>query len=168
MKKIILAVALLGMVACQQNKIGYVDTVKIMTDYQEKIDMDAKYKVKADSFTKKRDSISQAFQIEAQAFQTRAQKLDPNKAQEEYALIQQKSQFIGQQLQQEELGIQQSNQIEMDSIVSKVKEEISAYGKANSYTYVLGGGDGGAVLYGTEADNITELVLNILNEKYKK
>lgn len=168
MKKLLLAVALFGIVACQQNKIGFVNTVKVMSDYQEKIEVEAKYKIRGEAFAKKRDSISQAFQIEAQAFQVRAQKLSQSKAQEEYAVIQQKSQFIGQQLQQEELALQQSSQIEMDSLVSKVKEEIVAYGKANSFTYVLSGGEGGSVLYGTEANDVTDAVLKILNDKYKK
>ncbi|NJB71481.1 outer membrane protein [Saonia flava] len=168
MKKIILAVVLMGMVACQQDKLGYVDNVKVMSDYQEKIDIDAKYKTLAETFAKKRDSISQTFQMEAQAFQVKAQSMSQTKAQEEYAVIQQKGQFIGQQLQQEELALQQKNQTEMDSLITKVKDEIKAYGKANGYTYLLSGGDGGSVLYGTETNDVTDAIVKILNDKYKK
>lgn len=154
--------------ACQQNKIGYVNNVKLLDGYQEKIDVEAKLKTKVDALTKKRDSISQAFQLELQAFQAKAQKMSQKSAQEEYGLLQQKGQFVGQQLQQEEQQLQQSSQTEMDSLVSKVKNEIKAYGKANGYTYILGGGDGGAVLYGEDAQNLTDAVLKILNDKYKK
>jgi len=35
-KLVVLAIAITAM-ACQQNKIGYVDSVKIMDDYQEKV-----------------------------------------------------------------------------------------------------------------------------------
>ena len=160
--------ALLGMVACQQNKIGFVDNVKLMEDYQEKMDIEAKFKVKVEALGKKRDSISQAFQQEAQAFQAKAQSMSQKSAQEEYALMQQKGQYIGQQLQQEEQALQVDSQTQMDSLVSKVKKEISAYGKANGYTYILGGGDGGSVLYGTEANDLTEEVVKILNDNYKK
>lgn len=168
MKKLLVFAIALTAIACQQNKIGYVDNVKLMDGYQEKIDVEARFKVKADALTKKRDSISQAFQIELQAFQAKAQKMSQKNAQEEYSLLQQRGQFVGQQLQQEEQLLQQGSQIEMDSLVSKVKEEIKGYGKANGYTYVLGGGDGGAVLYGEDAKNLTDAVLKILNEKYKK
>ncbi len=168
MKKLVLAVVVLLMVSCQQEKIGYVDNVKLMDDYQEKIDIEAKYKTKLEAFGKKKDSISQAFQIEAQAFQMKAQKMSQTKAQEEYAVIQQKGQFMGQQLQQEEQQLQLEGQTEMDSLVNKVKKEIKAFGKTNAYTYILGGGDGGSVLYGTDANDLTAQITKILNDNYKK
>jgi outer membrane protein len=168
MKNLIVIACILAFVSCKQEVIGYVDNVKLMNDYQEKIDVEAKYQVKNDALTKRRDSVSQAFQIEAQAFQTKAQGMPQKKAQEEYNILQQRGQFIGQQLQQEEQQLQEQGQTEMDSLVSKVKKEIKAFGKANGYTYILGGGDGGSVLYGTEANDLTEEVLKVLNEKYKQ
>ncbi|WP_343486885.1 OmpH family outer membrane protein [Allomuricauda sp. d1] len=168
MKKMIFGVFTFLAMACQQDKIGFVDNVKLMDGYQEKIDVEGKYKSKADVLGKKRDSISQAFQMEVQQFQTKAQTMSQKKAQEEYGMIQQRGQFMGQQLQQEEQQLQTEGQTEMDSVVSKVKKEIEAYGKANGYTYILGGGEGGSVLYGAEAKDLTEEILNVLNDKYKK
>jgi len=168
MKKIVLAVVFFGLVSCQQEKIAFVDNVKLMDTYKEKLDIEAKFKTKSEAFSKKRDSISQAFQMEAQEFQSRAQKLAQAKAQEEYGQLQQRSQFIGQQLQQEEQQLQMQGQIEMDSLVSKIKREIKTYGKAKSYAYILSGGDGGSVLYGTETNNITDEIVKILNDNYKK
>ena len=167
MKKIVLAIFLIAAVACEQNKIGFVDNVKLMDGYQEKIDIEARYKIKAEALNKKRDSISQAFQIEAQAFQTKAQSMPEAQAQEEYGVLQQRGQFIGQQLQQEEQQMQSEGQIEMDSLISKVKKEINGYGKSNGFTYILSGGDGGSVLYGTDTKDLTQDILKILNEQYK-
>ncbi|MEO0528061.1 MAG: OmpH family outer membrane protein [Bacteroidota bacterium] len=168
MKKIIGVFMVLGLVACKQDKIGYVDNIKLMDKYQEKIDIEEKYKVKLEGLNKKRDSISQAFQIEAQAFQTKAQSMSQKKAQEEYGILQQRGQFIGQQLQQEEQQIQAQGQTEMDSLISRVKKHIQEFGKTNGYTYILGGGDGGSVLYGQETYDLTEMVLKELNDDYKK
>ena len=168
MKKWILVLLVLGAVSCTQEKIGYVDNVALMDKYQEKMDIEARFKVKLDALTKKRDSISQGFQIEMQAFQAKAQKMNQTKAQEEYAVMQQKGQFMGQQLQQEDQTLQAEGQTEMDTLVKKVKKEIRAYGKAKGYTYILGGGDGGSVLYGTDANDLTDEILAILNDKYKK
>ncbi len=167
MKNVLWIVSVLILSACQQQKIGYVDNVRLMDDYKEKVEVESKFKTKAEALSKKRDSISQSFQLEAQAFQAKAQKMPTEKAQEEYGKIQQRGQFIGQQLQMEDQQLQASGQIEMDTIVSKVKREIKAYGKANGYTYILGGGDGGSVLYGTAADDLTDEIVKILNEKYK-
>ncbi len=168
MKYSILFLFVFVLASCSQQKIGYVDNVKLMDGYQEKIDVEEKYKNKLEALSRKRDSISQAFQLEAQEFQSRAEKMAASKAQKEYDLLQQRGQFIGQQLQQEEQILQQQGQQEMDSVVLKVKEEIKAFGKSNMYTYILGGGEGGSVLYGQEADDLTEQVLKILNDKYKQ
>ncbi|MUH35147.1 OmpH family outer membrane protein [Zobellia amurskyensis] len=168
MKNVVVVFLMLVVVSCQQEKIGFVDNVKLMEQYQEKIDVEAGFKVKADALTKKRDSISQAFQMEAQAFQVKAQKLSQAKAQEEYGAMQQKGQMIGQQLQQEDQQLQLLGQTEMDSIISKVKKEVKAYGKANGYSYILGGGDGGSVLYGSDANDLTAEIVKLLNDKYKK
>jgi len=168
MKKLAFVFIGIILMSCEQQKFAYVDNNKMLEEYQEKIDIEAKFKTRADALNKKRDSISQAYQIEAQAFQLKAQKMPQKKAQEEYGLIQQRAQFMGQQLQQEELSIQTAGQVEMDSMVSKVKKEIAAYGKANGYSFVFTGGDGGSVLYGPETNDITEQLVKILNDNYKK
>lgn len=168
MKFGITLLALSLFVSCQQNKIGFVDNVKLMDEYQQKIDVESKFKTKADALAKTRDSISQAFQMEAQAFQAKAQSMSQTKAQEEYAAMQQKGQMIGQQLQQQDQQLQMQGQTEMDSIVSAVKKEIQTYGEANGYSYILGGGDGGSVLYGKEANDLTTEIVTLLNEKYNK
>jgi len=56
----------------------------------------------------------------------------------------------------------------MDSVVKNVKAQIEAYGKANGYSYILGGGDGGSVLYGTETNDLTSEIVKVLNDNYKK
>lgn len=167
MKKFALVLLTFVMASCQQDKIGFVDNGKLLEGYKEKIDVEAKYKSKADKLTKKRDSISQAFDIELKAFQNKAQSMSQKKAQEEYGLMQQRAQFMGQQLQQEELQLQTEGQTELDSVVSKMKKEIKAYGKTNGYTYILGGGDSGSVLYGSDAKDLTKEILKLLNDNYK-
>ncbi len=168
MRKFLLLVCALVIVSCQQDKIGFVDNVKLMEGYQEKIDVEQKYKNRAEVLSNKRDSISQAFDLELKAFQAKAQSMSQSKAQEEYGLMQQRAQFMGQQLQREEQELQTAGQTEMDSVVSKVKREIASYGKSNGYTYILGGGDGGSVLFGAEAKDLTDEVLKLLNQNYSK
>lgn len=158
----------MALTACQQQKIGFVDNVKLMDEYQEKIDIEKKFEVKSQAHNQKRDSISQAFQIEAQAFQEKAQSMPQQKAQEEYGILQQRGQRIGQQLQQEEQLLQQQGQTEMDSLISKVKEQIRKYGKDNGYDYILGGGNGGSVLFGKENKDLTQEILKQLNANYSK
>lgn len=152
------------LVSCQQEKIGYVDNVKLMDGYEKKQKVEARYQQKSEAFTRRRDSISQAFQIEAQQLQSTSEGMPQEKAQEAFGILQQKGQMMGQQLQQEEQQIQRMGQIEMDSVVSEVRETIEKYGAANGFRFILTGGEGGSVLYGDGASDITEQVLVELNK----
>jgi outer membrane protein len=152
----------------QHEKIAYVDNVKLMDGYKKKQEVEASFKLKSEAFAKKRDSISQAFQLEAQQLQTSTESMPQDKAQEAFGILQQKGQMMGQQLQQEEQQIQRMGQMKMDSVVAEVRETIQEYGAANGYRFVLTGGEGGSVLYGEEASDITEQVLSQLNDKMSK
>lgn len=168
MKKLVIGVALFALWSCQEQKIGYVDNARLMDEYQEKIDIEKKYQARSEELGRKRDSISQEFQKEAQAFQAEAQGMSQAKAQEQYGSLQQRGQMIGQQLQQQEQQLQAEGQTEMDSLINKVKSEIKQYGKDKGYTFILGGGNGGSVLYGEESKDVTEEILKLLNDKYKQ
>ena len=167
MKKLVLAVVILTAVACKQDKIAFVDNIRLMDGYKEKIAVEAQFTAQKSAFNKKRDSISQVFQTEAQAIEAQLKGMSEQKAQETYAMLQQRGQRIGQQLQQEEQQMQLQGQTEMDSVIQKVKREIKAFGKANGYTYILGGGEGGSVLYGSEAKDVTDEILAALNKDPK-
>ncbi len=166
MKKFWMVLILLGLLGCQQEKIGYVDHVRLMDNSKEKTDIEAKYQEKSTVLNKKRDSISQAFQLEAQALQTKIESMSQQKAQQEYDLLQQRGQFMGQQLQNEEQLLQQQGQAEMDSLVRRVKDEIKDFGKANGYSYILTAGEGGSVLYGKDNQDLTDQIIKIINDKY--
>ena len=75
MKKFGILFTLLLVVACAQEKTAYVDHVRLMDNTKEKADIENKYKAKSTALNKKRDSISQAFQIEAQALQTKVENM---------------------------------------------------------------------------------------------
>ena len=170
MKKIVFV--LLGLVlvsSCKQDKIVFVNNSYVINEYQERKDIEAKYKTKVDTYTKKRDSIGQALQLEYQSFQLKAQSMSEKNAQAEYNLLMQKQQMLQQQFQSEEQQIAKESQTEIDSLISKVKTFIKDHGKQNNYTYILGTTDSAAsVLYGKEENDISETILKALNDNYKK
>ena len=171
MKNIIYVLLLIGLFSsCQkEKKIGYVENGTVINEYQEKKDIEAKYQVKEQAFTKKFDSIEQAFQIEVQKFQLSANKMSQQKAQERYQELGQQKQINDQQKQIEANQLTQAFQTEIDSLIVKVKDFVKAYGKTNNYTYILGTSDAAAsVLYGTDEDNLTQIILDALNAEYKK
>lgn len=170
MKKLIyVAIVVFAFTSCQQQKIGYIDNGKVINEYQEKIDIEERFKVKDETFKKKTDSIGQAFQLEAQEFQLKARKMSQKKAQEAYETLGQKQQLLQQQIQFEQQQITQAFQAEIDSTIVKVKDFVKDYGKTNGYTYILGTSEGAAsVLYGTEENDLSQTIIDALNAEYKK
>ena len=164
MKKIMLLAAAILLSSCQQNKVAYVDYATLLDGYSKKKDLEARYQSRAEAFAQRRDSISQAFQIEAQSLQNKTKSMSQQQAQEEFGALQQRGQAIGAQLQQEEQRMQQQGQQKMDSLLMEVKERIGEFGRNNGYTYILAGGEGGTVLYGSDNQDITDEVLEYLNE----
>ena len=156
--------------SCQkENKIAFIDNSIVINDYQEKKDLEAKFEIKKEAFTKKFDSIDKVFQLEVQQFQNGAQKMAKSKAQQQYQELGQKGQFLEQQKQVEVQQFKLAFQTEIDTIIVKVKAFVKDYGKKNGYTYILGTSEAAAnVLYGTDENDLTQTVLDALNEAYKK
>jgi outer membrane protein len=170
MKRVIIVlIVLVSFSACQeQQKIAFVDNTKVVNEFNKKIDFEAKFKKKIDVFNKKADSLNQAIQMEAQMFQTRAAKMKQSKAEEEYNVLLQKKQMQDYQLSNEEKILQLEGQKEIDTLVKQVKAFVKDYGKANGYTFILGANEAGSVLYGAESTDLTETILDALNEDVKK
>lgn len=169
MKKLslILLTSLLA-VSCNQDKIAFVDSSKLIKEYQERIDLENTYKVKFEKFQSKLDSSSNSLQQELQAFQTDAKKMSQNNAQAKYNELMQKRQQLAQQLQNEEAILNQESGQAVDSLVKKIRTFVKDYGKTNGYTYILGENEGGNVFYGEASKDITDEVLRSLNNAYKE
>ncbi len=155
--------------ACQNEmKIGYVDNVKLVNEYQEKKDIEASLKGKIAQYEKRRDSLGQAFQLEIREAESKASKMTPADLQKLQQEFQQKEQTITQRLQFEQGQITQESRSLNDTLKNKVIKFVKNYGEDNGYNYILGSNEGGSVMYGEEKNDLTELILEALNEDYKK
>lgn len=170
MKKIIVAlITLVVFASCQeQQKIAFIDNSKVINDYQMKIDIEEKFKGKDEVFKKRMDSVGKAFQTEAQKLSVDAQKMSRSKQEEIYNELGQKQQMLQQQFQYEQQMMQQEFNTEIDSVISKVRTFVEDYGKENGYTYILGKNEAGSVMYGSDANDISETVTKALNDAYGK
>ncbi|MBO3115246.1 OmpH family outer membrane protein [Winogradskyella sp. DF17] len=167
MNRLIFALSIFLMVSScqQQEKIAFIDNGKVVNEYYKKKNFELKFQAKIDGFNKKADSLQQAIQVEAQLWQSRATKMNQSKAEEEYQALVQKKQMQDFQLSNEEKELQKEGQQNLDTIVKEVKAFVKDYGKSNGYTFIFGANEAGSVMYGAEANDITEAVLEQLNGK---
>ena len=169
MKKLLsVVIIVMTIVSCQQSqKMGFVDNSVLINGYQEKKDIEAKLKTKITAYEKRRDSLSQAFQLDVKAAEVKARSMSQANLQKLQQEFQQKEQVISQQLQFEQQQIAQESQSKNDSLIKKVRDFVKEYGKTNGYSFILGSNEAGSVMYGTEASDLTQTVLEALNEAYK-
>ena len=154
--------------SCEQQKIGYVDNVKLINEYQEKVDLEARLQIKITAFQKRTDSLRQVFQLEINEAEIQARKMSQEDLQKLSQELQQKEQMLSQRVQFEQQQITQESQATNDSLVKKVKGFVNTYGKTNGYSFILGSNEAGSVMFGKEDSDLTQTLLDALNADYSK
>lgn len=174
MKKSIVIIALaISFVACQKSaevkevKTAYVDTSKLLEEYTEAKDIQAKYKSKSEEMGRELEVEIKRFKADAEYFQKNAQANGQAWAQQNGAALQQREQKIQYAQQGMVQQLQQEMAVEMDTLVSSVKKHIKTYGKEKGYSYIYGTGEAATVLYAEDKYDITKEIVKQLNDKYK-
>ena len=169
-----LFVLALTVMSCNQNnevkevKTAYIDTSKLLQEYTESKDIEAKYKAKSQEMGKELDAEVARFKSEAQNFQKNAQANGQAWAQQKGAELQKREQQLTYAQQAMLQQLQQESGKEMDSLVVNVRKFIKSYGKEKGYAYIYGTGEAATVLYAEDKYDITEEVVKLLNDNYKK
>jgi len=174
MKKSLVIIAIaFSIISCNKTaevastKTAYVDTSKLMIEYTEAKDIEAKYKAKSEEMGRELEAEIAKFKAEAGSFQKEAQIKGQAWAEQKGAELQKREQQL--QYAQQSIGQQlhQESGVEIDSVVSSVKKFIKSYGKEKGYAYIYGTGDAASVLYAEEKYDITKEIIKLLNDKYK-
>lgn len=175
MKKSLLVIALaVSILSCNKEqastssemKSAYIDTAKLMEEYTEAKDLDAKFKAKGEAEAKKFEVEEANFKAEVANFQKNAQANGQAWAQQKNAELEQKQQRLQYAAQSVGQKLQVENATEMDTLVKSVKAFIKDYGKEKGYDYIYGTGDAATILYAKDQYDITKEVIKLLNDKY--
>jgi outer membrane protein len=173
MKKIVVLAAIaISAIACNKTpeaatfKTAYVDTVKMMEEYAEAKDLEARYKTKGEVKGRELEVEAKKLEIEKKNFQQNAMAKGQAWAQQKYAELQQRDQQLGYAQQAIMQELQAEGGKERDSIVKQVRDFIKSYGKEKGYDYIYGTGDAATVLYAKDSYDITKEITKALNDKY--
>ena len=159
---------LIILIACKQQKIGFVDNVVLINEYQERIDVESRLQVKINAFKTRTDSLRSAFELEIKEAELKARKMSQSSIQKLSQELQQKEQILQQKVQLEQQSIAQESQTLNDSIINKVIDFVKDYGKSNNFDFILGSNEAGSVLYGEDALDLTQEMLKAMNKAYIK
>ena len=176
MKRSLLIIGLaLAMFSCDKSegiaeaksKTAYVDTVKLMEGYEELKDLEAKGKVKSEEMGRELEAKAQQWKLDAAKYQNDAKVNGPQWAQLKGQELQKREQELSIMQQSMVKQLQDEFGVKKDTVLSKMRKHIKAYGKKNGYDYIYGTGDAATVLYAKDQYDITEKLLKELNTGYK-
>lgn len=149
-------------------KTAYIDTEKLMKEYQEFKDFEAKFKSMSDRMKNELDSDAKKFQRDVLELQQQAQSKGMEWAQKRQAELERRQQTLAEKEQNYMKKFQDESAVERDSMVSRMKDFIKDYGKEKGYDYIYGTGDAASVLYAKEEYNLTDEVLDLLHKQYEE
>lgn len=165
MKKLF-AVLVLGVVftGCNEQKTGYVDTSRLLQEYSEMKEVETEFTAKSETLKSELDSVAQIFQAEVREFQENMATM--SKAEQEDAQMEfmRKQQMLQQSAQMKSNQLRMESDVVIDSLVTKVKDFVADYGEDNGYTYIFGSNESANIMYAKEGLDITNEVLEQLNE----
>jgi len=174
MKKSLVVIAIaISIISCKEtpqvkeSKTAYIDTSKLMEEYTESKDLQAKFKTKSDEMGHELELEVKRFKEDAANFQRNAQANGQMWAQQNGAALQKREQELQYAQQAMSQQLQQESGVEMDSLVSGVKKFIKNYGKEKGYAYIYGSEGSSTVLYAEDKYDITKDIVKLLNDKYK-
>ncbi len=170
MKKIVFIVlAIITLVSCTQQKIGFVNTETLIKDYKETQIVEATMKAKSEKSQKNLETLFSAFQAKVLAYQKGAARMSATKRVQKEQELGAEQQALQQKQQQIQYQVQTEGQAAIKKIAETVNDFIKDYGKKNGYSLVLGTVDlNGAVMYGDAKADLTQIVLTALNENHNK
>ncbi|MEH6407806.1 MAG: OmpH family outer membrane protein [Leeuwenhoekiella sp.] len=168
MKKIVALVFLaLVIVSCDKQKTGFVNTEKIVKDYTEMTEAQSKYTKLNQDMMGDLESKAQSYQMKIDEYQKSGSSMSSSEREKKEQELIGERQQLQQEQQMRSRQLQQESQSAIDTIIKKVKDHVSDYGKKNGYDYIYGQNDAGSILYGKEENDLTDEVLKELNDAYK-
>ena len=161
MKKILIVlISVITLTSCNETKIGFVNTEKLIQDYKGTKLAETELKEKS---TKIQAEITR---IEG-AFQEKVKKMSQATLNRKMNELNQENNAIQQQKQQAQYILQGESQKSLEKISKEVGDFVKKYAKDNGFQFVLGTVEiNGSVMYGEETADITYDVLKALNSQY--
>jgi outer membrane protein len=148
-------------------KIGYVNSYQLIERYEGVKEAQGLYQNKVREWQQKADSIRSKLEYELQLYQQDSMKLLMKEKNNLKRLIQ-NDKMLYQEYEQKINQLSSSEgQNLTEGIVNQINRYVEKYGKAHGYDIILGTGETGTIIYGNDAINITNKVLEGLNKEYK-
>ncbi|MEM9326843.1 MAG: OmpH family outer membrane protein [Bacteroidota bacterium] len=147
-------------------KIAYVDAAILLEKYDGMIAARASFQQKATQWQANMDTLNKEFQVLLTDFEQDNGQMTEKERTRSQKLIKDKRKQLANYQQAIQQQSQQEDQRMTEKVLSEINTVLASYAKSVGYDLVLGASGNGNIVYGVEAMNITEDVLEHLNHSY--
>lgn len=149
-----------------QPRIAYIHNSRIISEYNGTIEANQHIEEKKRIWQANLDSLSFNYNLEVQLFEKEFNSLSPStkEARQEY-LKRLKNDLVTYK-QALEKKIEEEENIVSSGILKQINSFLLEYGKESSYDIIFGVTESGSIHYGKDVNDITDEVLEVLNNKY--
>ena len=151
----------------KNHKVAFIRSQELVNQYAGMQEMRSHFEQQTQQWQTEIDTMKSAYQKTLVAYQNeRAQFGTAEKEKREQALQIQKEQLIRYVQSVESRSKQQEEEL-LEGVLNQVNSFVEAYGKDQGFDIIFGTTLSGSLLYGKQAMDITDEVLEAMNEQYR-
>jgi outer membrane protein len=144
----------------KERKTGFIQLGKVYSEFELSKNLNAQFKSTATNRKNYLDSLEfQVKNIYQQASNTNDKQL--------IETFEQAQRHYQYQKEQIENTVSKLEEQYNDQIWTQINEYVKEYGKEKGYDYIFGAEGSGTIMYSTEAEDLTEEMIQFLNNKYQ-
>lgn len=152
----------------QEEKIAYINTLKLLGDYEgmkdARIELEQKtavWRANVDTLGMELENSIKKYEKERSSLTEKECRLSEELLRNKQGQYQQYQQAIQQKIAEEDKKIS-------EAVLSRVNAYIEEYGKKHGYQFILGASSNGNIIFAEKAADLTEEILTGLNKEYAK
>ena len=164
---IVLALGIIAFAAFQGKgsvKMAYIQTGKVLNEYNSMIEARKVYQ--AAQWQANIDTLNAEWQRSVQKFQAEEQSMNEKERELSRQLLQKKQQELNNYRQAIQEQATQEDQEMTQKVITEINTFLQEYGKTQGYEIILAATDAGNIVYAVDALDITEEVVEKLNQDY--
>jgi len=148
-------------------KIGFVDNAIIMSQYEGTKEATAKYEQKTQVWQANLDTLKINFENDVADFKKNISEMSKKEQAITNELLLRKQQDVINYKNAIEQKAAEEDVAMTEQVLKQIDTFIKEYAEENAYSYIIGINDNGNLLYGNPKENLTSIILNGLNDKYR-
>jgi outer membrane protein len=152
----------------QQRKIAYVDSVKLLDGYQAMAEARKGYAAKSRQWQANIDTLSADVHRAMREYERKSASMTSKERELSTQLLHRKQQELVTYQQAIQQSAQQEDSKSTQQVLTRVNTFLTRYGQAHQYDLILIATPAGAIAYAKPGLDLTEEVVQALNQEYGK